>query len=844
MERPADDLEAQLEQRTRELQASKARFCNIIEKNADGIIIVDRNGMVRFVNPAAEALLDRKAKELLGELFGFPVVAGETTEIDIIRRDGATTVAEMRVVETEWEGEIAYLASLRDITDRKQVEEELKSAQEYTRDLIDSSLVMIISVDQDRRIVEFNQAAQETFGYSKAELLGQPIDILYADPAEGSKVHETIRRTGRFTGEIANKRKNGEIFPSLLAASVLRDASGEFLGVMGVSQDITERKRFEAQLVHLANRDPLTGLFNRRRFQEELERQFAQARRYRTQGALLFLDLDSFKDINDSLGHQAGDELLTSLAALLRERLRETDILARLGGDEFAILLPHTEADQAQAVAEDLLETVRYHTVVIDEHPIGITTSIGIALFPDHNITVEELLTRADLAMYHAKENGHDLFSIYTPDRDWQAQIESKLTWARRIREALEQDRLLLYAQPILDLNSNQISQYELLLRMAGEGGEIILPSAFLNVAERVGLIHDIDRWVVYQAIHLIADHHSAGRDLCLAVNLSARAFADRELLPMIQRELAATSINPASLMLEITETATIADINQAQKFLNALKALGCRFALDDFGVGFSSFYHLKHLPVEYLKIDGGFIRNLRRDPADQQLVKAMVAMARGLGKQTITEHVGDEETLQLLREYGVDYAQGNHIGRPAAVSEVLSSNFRPKKPEYLFHSLEEEIMAEVEVGKLKILLVEDNPDDIEITKRALKKSELDDDLLVIQDGEEALNFLHKREKHRDAPRPDLILLDLNLPKIDGREVLVQIKRDEKLRQIPVIVLTVSKYEKDIAKAYNSGASSYITKPADFRGFVKIIKIVRDYWRIVKLSSESDDVRS
>lgn len=382
----------------------------------------------------------------------------------------------------------------------------------------------------------------------------------------------------------------------------------------------------------------------------------------------MFLDLDNFKDVNDSLGHLVGDELLASLAGLLRERLRETDIVARSGGDEFAILLHHTDGDQARAVAEHLLDAVRRHNIVVSGQPVGATASIGIVLIPEHGATVGELFARADLALYQAKENGRNGLAVYRPERDCQAQAESRLGWQHRIQEALEKDRFLLDAQPVLHLRSNQISQYELLLRLVADGGAIVLPGAFLDIAERFGLIHEIDRRVVRRAIQLIAEQRRMGRDLRLEVNLSGKAFADKELLPMIERELATTSTSPASLVLEVTETAAIANMHQAQKFVGTLKGLGCQFALDDFGVGFSSFYRLKYLPVDYLKIDGSFIRNLPHDPMDQHLVKAMVEVARGLGKETIAECVGDEETLQVLRECGVDYAQGYHIGRPSAL--------------------------------------------------------------------------------------------------------------------------------------------------------------------------------
>ncbi len=263
-------------------------------------------------------------------------------------------------------------------------------------------------------------------------------------------------------------------------------------------------------------------------------------------------------------------------------------------------------------------------------------------------------------------------FVLYPPDSIESALIGTRPSWETRIRQALQKGLFFLHAQPLLDLQRNEITRYELLLRMAGKEGEIILPTSFLGMAERCDLIHPIDRWVVYQAIHLIAEYRRRGRELCLEVNLSGKAFADKELLPLIQRELTATGIPPACLVLEITETAAVADLNHARTLIEALKELGCQFALDNFGRGFASFHYLKHMLVDYLKITGDFIRNLPRDLVDQHLVKTMVEVARGRGIQTVAECVENEEIVQLLRELGVDYAQGYHVGRPLPVSQVL----------------------------------------------------------------------------------------------------------------------------------------------------------------------------
>lgn len=564
------------------------------------------------------------------------------------------------------------LGVAHDITERKKIEQ----AQARLTAILEATTDLVSMADMNGHILYFNKAARKMLGLNETEDISQKqIAPGHPEWAAALVFNEGIPaaiRDGVWQGETAVLRYDGQEVPisQVILAHRATDGNVEYLST--IARDISERKSLEAQLAYLGNHDPLTGLFNRRHFQSELERQLALAQRYNTQGGLLFLDLDDFKDVNDSLGHLAGDELLKQLAILLQLQLRQTDILARLGGDEFAVLLPQTDAEQVQFVAERILAALADHVVTVSGQTIRVTVSIGIALFPEHGTVADELLAHADVAMYQSKGKGHHGFCLYTPDPNWRSQSESRQSWKNRIREALERDLFVLHCQPILNLVTNQVSQHELLLRMVGEGAELISPDLFLPIAEHSGLIYDIDRWVVCQAIQLIADHQRLGLELYLEVNLSSKSLSDSKLLPLIQQQLALTGINPTCLILEITETAAIANINQARTFISTLKQLGCQFALDDFGKGYSSFAHLKHLPVDFLKIDGTFIQNLLSDPVDRQLVKAIVEVACGLHKQTVAEFVSNEETIQLLRELGVNYAQGYHVGRPSAVSERL----------------------------------------------------------------------------------------------------------------------------------------------------------------------------
>ena len=668
----------------------------LVEASPVPIVTLDVEGQVRLWNPAAEFAFGWSAQDVIGQ--PYPLVPegkeaefhrllqevvgnGKTltgVELRRQRKDGSPVDIALSATPLRDDGGTVtgVMAVLVDITEAKRSEQALRESEAKYRSMFDNIQDVFYQTTPQGTIAELSPSVQK-LGYSREQLIGTSVLDLYPDPEERLALVKALSERGEVTDyEIRLKRGGGGIMAVSLSACLRRDAAGAVVGFEGTIRDISERKRFESQLVHVANHDPLTGLFNRRRFDEEVERHLSEAQRYDLHGVLLFMDLDQFKDVNDSRGHRAGDELLSGLARLLQERLRATDVVARLGGDEFAVLLPHTDAEQAQDVAADLLDAIRSQTFVVGGSPLRITASVGMALFPDHAVVAGELLSRADLAMYRAKDEGRDRSCLYAPDGDWQAQIESRIGWHQRVREALENGRFVLHAQPILDLGDGRISQYELLLRLV-DGGEFVLPGLFLDTAERSGLIHDIDRWVVQQAIQLIAAHQSAGKELRLEVNLSGKAFADQELLQMIRRELVATKIDPANLVLEVTETAAIANIDQAQKFVRTLKALGCGFALDDFGVGFSSFSHLKHLPVDYLKIDGSFIRDLARNTVDQHLVQAMVAVARGLGKRTIAEFVGDDETLQLLRGYGVDFAQGYFIGRPAPLPDVADTAYR-----------------------------------------------------------------------------------------------------------------------------------------------------------------------
>jgi diguanylate cyclase (GGDEF)-like protein len=438
-------------------------------------------------------------------------------------------------------------------------------------------------------------------------------------------------------------------------------------------REIAERERYERELQHLADHDPLTGLFNRRRFREELDRELARARRSGIPGAVLLIDLDHFKYVNDSLGHSIGDQLIAQAGGLLARRARAMDLLARIGGDEFALILPDVTEHEAELVAHALLKVMRQELWA--ESTSGsrpVTASIGVAAFSAASeLSADELLVEADIAMYDAKEAGRGRASVYSASDEHRERMQARLTWDERIRGALRENRLVLHAQSIVPLNEDAPPCHELLVRMLDDDGTLIEPAAFLPIAERMDLIDRIDRWVARQAVRLLAREQRAGHDVRLQVNLSAVLLGDEELPAFIAGELHSAGADGHGLCFEITETAAIINMERARQFASGVAKLGCQLALDDFGTGFASFYYLKHLPFDYLKIDGEFIRELPNNPTDQLVVKSIAEIAHGLGKRTVAEFVSNQHTLELLRGYGVDYAQGFFVGRPGPIPQT-----------------------------------------------------------------------------------------------------------------------------------------------------------------------------
>ncbi|MHB8659199.1 MAG: PAS domain S-box protein [Solirubrobacteraceae bacterium] len=567
-----------------------------------------------------------------------------------------------------------YLGTVQDVTELRQAERATAAAERQIRSMFEHAPIGKALLTVDGRIEQANPAFGSICARTRGDLEGVPLREL-VHPADVAKATDAIRALvagdlARLELELRLRPTAGPAVEIAVHGTLLRDEAGAPLHVLCQFQDISDRKRFEEQLQFMADHDPLTGLLNRRRFEAELDRHVAQVKRYGPTGGLIVLDIDNFKQVNDTLGHNAGDELIVSISAVLRGRLRESDVLARFGGDEFAVLLAHIDEADAKQVAQTLVEAVRTSTTLLDGERSKVTTSIGLAMFDSdpEALSGESILIDADLAMYDAKEAGGDRYATYSISESGASRTKARLTWVKRIEQALADDRFMLLAQPILDLHTGSVRQHELLLRMLDERDELIPPAAFLDIAERFGLIRRIDEWVSTRAIELI-EHHPA---LQLEVNLSGRSLGDQQLLEAIERRLTDSAIDPSRLIFEVTETAAVANLAHAQAFAQRLRDLGCRFALDDFGAGFGSFYYLKHLPFDYIKIDGEFVQHAASSRIDQLLIEAVVRIAQGLGKETIAEFVTDERTQRMAKRLGVDYAQGFHIGQPLPVAQMI----------------------------------------------------------------------------------------------------------------------------------------------------------------------------
>jgi diguanylate cyclase (GGDEF)-like protein/PAS domain S-box-containing protein len=644
------------------------RYRIVVETASEGIWTIDEKNLTTLANPALAEMLGYEPQEMLGKsIFDFvePAFAGEALRSLRLRREGLNerlefpfrakdghevwTVMATSSLHDRNGDYVGALAMVNDITAQKAAEVE----RSRLAALVQSSDESIIGMSKGGVIESWNEASTRLYGYSEIEAIDQDApSFLARDVAERELlVARAAAGDGQPQIDSQDLSKDGRIIDVSVTDSAIRDSEGLVIGVSRIARDIRGRKRMERELEYLADHDWLTDLYNRRRLIPELDACLSYTARYGRAGAVLVLDIDNFKFINDSEGHNAGDQTLRSVAGTLVGRTRATDVVARVGGDEFAIVLPEANEQKALKVASDV------RSLLCERTGGPIKVSIGISLFtPEQQITADDALVAADTAQYEAKERGGDQARVFS------GRAAGTLTWVERIRLALAEDRFVLYGQPIIDLRSGQIAYEELLIRMLSADGEIIAPDEFLPTAERFGLIVEVDRWVTARALRLAIDGKR------VTINLAGPSIGDENVLGLV-RQAQADGLNPANVIFEITETAAMSNFENAERFARTLNDIGCNLALDDFGTGFGSFTYLKHLNARYLKIDLEFVRDLVSNDTDQKVVKSIVDIAHSLGKKTIAEGVEDAATLAALKHRGVDFAQGFYLGRPKRVS-------------------------------------------------------------------------------------------------------------------------------------------------------------------------------
>lgn len=683
----------------REASEKELRIRTIVDGVAEGIITLDETGTIQSFNSGASGIFGYTPEEVIGQNItilmppemrpvheagmqrylatGIPHVIGQqNVELPGLHKDGSRFVLELAISVITHEGCRLFTGIMRDITERKKAQIALFTEKERLRVTLSSIGDGVITTDEKGHITYLNPVGERMTGWKNADAVGQPLLTVFniinahTNKPAFNPVELVLREqnTAGLAEHTVLVHRDGQHYPIEDSAAPIRNIEGKIIGVVLVFHDVTQAHRMAMEMTYQATHDALTGLINRREFERRLELTIKSGQREQRQHTMLYLDLDQFKLVNDTCGHAVGDDLLRQLTAILQNKLRQSDTLARLGGDEFAVLLENCASEPALRIAQLLRQTVcGFHFSWQDKvFPIGV--SIGVVTFSNGDVVMQDVLRMADTACYVAKDKGRNRVHVYKQGDNDLVQRQGEMGWVGRIQKALDEDRFVLYVQKILPLCRGQLDSihYEVLIRMRAEDGALVPPMAFIPAAERYGLMPALDRWVVSKTLaycaELIARNQSMGM---VAINLSGMSFSDENFRTFVLEQLASSKIPPHWICFEITETAAITNLASAGVFIRELKSRGCRFSLDDFGSGMSSFTYLKHLPVDYLKIDGAFVRDMVENPIDCAMVESINHIGHLMGLQTIAEFVENEQIQEKLREIGVDFAQGYGIEKP-----------------------------------------------------------------------------------------------------------------------------------------------------------------------------------
>ncbi|WP_177307592.1 putative bifunctional diguanylate cyclase/phosphodiesterase [Pseudoduganella namucuonensis] len=654
-----------------QLMASEARLRNIVERSPDAFVIVDGQGTVQFVNAAAVRMFGVSESDLIGQPFGFPVIGGEITEIDIVHAHGEALIAEMRVLDTEWDGKTAHVAVLRDITERNRAELALRASELRLNFAMAVAGLGYWDVDLHTGGVVHNDMLFSILGYLPGEIapcscleLIHPDDVRRVELAQ--KAHWS-GQTSAFSIEMRMRTKTGTWRWVHARGEVLeRDRHGKPLRFVGIAEDISARKETEERIRHASQHDPLTRLPNRELLYDFSGRVLASAMRGSRQCAFLFVDLDRFKPINDTYGHDVGDAVLKEVATRLRGCVRSEDIVGRLGGDEFLVVLAHvgSEADAA-GVARHILRSLTL-PYPLDGLVLALSPSIGISMFPLDGNTVEDLIRNADTAMYHAKDGGRSRFQFFKAA--FNERMAQSLTIESRLRSGLEHRDFALFYQPILDTATMAVVGAEALLRWPDTPWG---PDLFIPVAEAAGFMSSLGEWVVQEACRQQRDWRGKGvTEFPLSVNVSPSQFRNPGFVRHVANAIRQAGIHPGNLCIELTESTLIRDVDEAVAIIRALKDMGIKIALDDFGTGYSSLSYLSRLPIDVLKLDQSFVRSITHNQSSMVIAESVIVLGNSLALEVIAEGIESREDLDFLRSHQCRHGQGFYFCRPVTAPE------------------------------------------------------------------------------------------------------------------------------------------------------------------------------
>ncbi len=706
------ELERDLLERSRAekvLRRSEERFRNLVETTNDVAWEMDKDGQYTYVSPQITRLLGYQPEEIVGQRLP-PVLqsgnlhANNKDYSNFLERRTAFTGIEVaqhhkdgRCVTIECSGVpyfgqdgelIGYRGINRDITLRKRTEDALYHEKERIQVTLEAIADGVIRADVHGTIEYINPAAAHLTGLQPEAAVGKPLlDVLnIVDETGGEQVKESIQRAldesrnTHLTGTTLLYQENSNnTFNIEMRIAPIHDKQNCVIGTVLVFHDVSEIRRLTRQMAYQASHDALTELLNRREFERRLEKALETAKLKNTSHVMCYLDLDQFKVINDMGGHVAGDELLKQLALKLQAAVRETDILARLGGDEFGVLLLGCHTSKAMEVARNLCKVVKEHRFVWQQKVTQVNVSAGLVPITADSGSLTDVLSAADSACYVAKEQGRNRVHLFEPNDTAVAQRHGQMQWVHRLKSALDENRFRLYCEAFVPLSKSAAAtkHYEILIRLIDERGDEVGPTAFIPSAERYHLMPAIDRWVISTTLTMLAEAGSRAIDtnIVFTINLSGQSLSDETFLKFIIDQFDHSGIAPDRICFEITETAAIANLTHAVRLMTILKGMGCRFALDDFGTGVSSFAYLKSLPVDYLKIDGSFVRNIRNDPIDYAMVDTINHIGQLMGLKTIAEYVEEENILRTIEEIGVDYAQGHGIAETFPLSNIINKS-------------------------------------------------------------------------------------------------------------------------------------------------------------------------